>query len=254
MRDLKFSRRGTYPLNKAFTLAEVLITLGVIGVVAAMTLPSVITNYKEKETVVRLKKAYSIISNAYTLILEKYDDPSNWGLTKDNYSSIATNYFAENMKNVQICSNDGKECFVNIFRKDMRNNPTTQRLNSKKGIITPDGIVIGFTIQDEQQLSECIYLQYCFNAVVDINGDKGPNRWGVDTFIFHVKKDKIVPRGMKNTSAESTSTCSTDSDGHIGWFNGSGCTAWVLYNENMDYLKCINGNQNYCNTRYYYFK
>ncbi len=48
-----------------FTLAEVLITLGIIGVVAALTMPSVINNYKEKETIAKLKKTYSVLSQAY---------------------------------------------------------------------------------------------------------------------------------------------------------------------------------------------
>ena len=43
-------------MKKAFTLAEVLITLGIIGVVAAMTMPSLIQNYKERETVSKVKK------------------------------------------------------------------------------------------------------------------------------------------------------------------------------------------------------
>ena len=56
----------TYSLHKkaAFTLAEVLITLGIIGVVAAMTMPSLIQNYQKKQTAVRLEKFYSIMSQA----------------------------------------------------------------------------------------------------------------------------------------------------------------------------------------------
>ena len=45
----------------AFTLAEVLITLGIIGVVAAMTMPSLIVNYQKQQTVTRLKKSYNIL-------------------------------------------------------------------------------------------------------------------------------------------------------------------------------------------------
>ena len=48
----------------AFTLAEVLITLGIIGVVAAMTMPSLIQNYQKKQTAVRLERFYSIMSQA----------------------------------------------------------------------------------------------------------------------------------------------------------------------------------------------
>ncbi len=48
----------------AFTLAEVLITLGIIGVVAAMTMPSLVVNYQKKQTAVRLKRFYSIMNQA----------------------------------------------------------------------------------------------------------------------------------------------------------------------------------------------
>ena len=48
----------------AFTLAEVLITLGIIGVVAAFTLPNLIANYKKNSTVEQLKVAYSTLNQA----------------------------------------------------------------------------------------------------------------------------------------------------------------------------------------------
>ena len=50
-----------------FTLAEVLITLGIIGVVAAMTMPILYTNIQKKTTVAKLQKAYSEIANAAKL-------------------------------------------------------------------------------------------------------------------------------------------------------------------------------------------
>lgn len=46
-------------LKRAFTLAEVLITIGVIGVVAAITIPSLVTSYQKRMTVNRLKGSYS---------------------------------------------------------------------------------------------------------------------------------------------------------------------------------------------------
>ena len=48
----------------AFTLAEVLITLGIIGVVSAMTIPSVVQKQREKETIAKLRVAQSILTNA----------------------------------------------------------------------------------------------------------------------------------------------------------------------------------------------
>ena len=56
--------------DSAFTLAEVLITLGIIGIVAAMTLPSVIVNYQKQEALTRLKKSYTTVANAFSFPLE----------------------------------------------------------------------------------------------------------------------------------------------------------------------------------------
>ena len=52
------------PENNAFTLAEVLITLGIIGVVASMTLPALINQTRAKELQTGLKKAYSVLQTA----------------------------------------------------------------------------------------------------------------------------------------------------------------------------------------------
>lgn len=59
----------------AFTLAEVLITLGIIGIVAAMTIPTLTQRYREKVLINRLKDTYSIFSQAYKLAVNEYDSP-----------------------------------------------------------------------------------------------------------------------------------------------------------------------------------
>ena len=53
--------------KKAFTLAEVLITLGIIGVVATMTIPTLLTNHQKKQTAIKLQKAYAEIYQALKL-------------------------------------------------------------------------------------------------------------------------------------------------------------------------------------------
>lgn len=55
-------------MKKAFTLAEVLITLGIIGVVAAMTMPTLIQNYQKKVWAIQLKKSVNIIQNSIKMI------------------------------------------------------------------------------------------------------------------------------------------------------------------------------------------
>ena len=84
--------------SPGFTLAEVLITLGIIGVVAAMTLPSVILNYQKKVTVNRLKQAYSTISQALVMAQKDHGDISGWdiasGLTSLDQVDVSLNNFA----------------------------------------------------------------------------------------------------------------------------------------------------------------
>ena len=65
----------------AFTLAEVLITLGIIGVVAAMTMPILIQKYNNKITETRLAKFYSMYNQAIRLATIEYGDPSSWNFT-----------------------------------------------------------------------------------------------------------------------------------------------------------------------------
>ena len=68
---------------KAFTLAEVLITLGIIGVVAAMTIPTLIQNSFEKKVVSQLKETQSIISQTVRMAEEEYGDIEGWELKQD---------------------------------------------------------------------------------------------------------------------------------------------------------------------------
>jgi prepilin-type N-terminal cleavage/methylation domain-containing protein len=77
-------------MKKAFTLAEVLITLGVIGVIATMTLPALIANSRKKETSVKLKKFYSTMEQAIRLSQIDNGDMSGWDVpdTQNNKQQI----------------------------------------------------------------------------------------------------------------------------------------------------------------------
>ena len=76
--------------NRAFTLAEVLITLGIIGIIAAMTLPSIIASYRRKVVVLRLKRTYSVLSQAFERSKADFGDPSGWELS--GYNESIDNY------------------------------------------------------------------------------------------------------------------------------------------------------------------
>src|SRR5699024_10510594 len=75
--NVKFMLRSKN-YQAAFTLAEVLVTLGLIGIVAAMTLPSLIGNYQKKQTAIRLKEAYSLLNQAIQQSELKNGEINSW--------------------------------------------------------------------------------------------------------------------------------------------------------------------------------
>ncbi len=89
--------------HKAFTLAEVLITLGIIGIVAAMTLPSVIGNAQKEATAAKVHKFYNTINNALQLAIVEHGDVENWmgepkDLTYEENLEFLQRYFLKHIK------------------------------------------------------------------------------------------------------------------------------------------------------------
>ena len=216
----------------AFTLAELLITLGIIGVVAAMTMPSLIQNYQEKATVTKLKKCYSLVSQAYVSILND-EGGSDTLQAGDDLEMMEK--FGKYLKYQKTCGRN-KGCFPNVTYKSVTGNgyskwedDTTDR---SRAVLT-DGTLIMFNKSAMWGGNEGNYLYA--QIYVDINGFKGPNQLGRDFFYFYINPEKIVPAGAKaleekNEDQKFTKNCIQQ--------NGYACAAWVIYNENMDYLHC----------------
>ena len=216
----------------AFTLAEVLITLGIIGVVAAMTMPSLIQNYQEKATVTKLKKCYSLVSQAYVSILND-EGGSDTLQAGDDLEMMEK--FGKYLKYQKTCGRN-KGCFPNVTYKSVTGNGyskwedyTTDR---SRAILT-DGTLIMFNFNALKNNSDNFYAQ----IYVDINGFKGPNQLGRDFFYFYINPEKIVPGGAKVLE---TIFPDQKFDENCIQQNGYACAAWVIYNENMDYLHCKN--------------
>lgn len=100
-------------MKKAFTLAEVLITLGIIGVVAALTMPMLIGHFEKTTTATKLKKFYSVMAQATDKAMSENGDWSTWDYSlsaKDFFNK----YYASNLKVVKtMCkfsNRDFQEC------------------------------------------------------------------------------------------------------------------------------------------------
>ena len=183
---------NTYKIPRtAFTLAEVLITLGIIGIVAAMTMPPLISNHKKQEYVTRLKKVYSILIQDIELSKVEYGDIQNWDWNL-NTTNFIDRYI---LKNLQIMNNCKTEngCWNTINGiYSLTGNYLAVNMNniSYYKVRLSDGTYLGFQKQDNTHM----------HMFVDLNGNTRPDKYGVDCYIMTLTKDAFTDDYHKITS------------------------------------------------------
>ena len=227
-----------------FTLAEVLITLGIIGVVAAMTLPSLIQKQTEKATVAKVKKAYSVLQQAFIRATQENSTPDIWDMMSsqyDNPSIVFADKFVPYMNVIVNCIGSDSIFVKKNCTKVLYTSTTYSSFRTGDGstfIFQNYTDVCNWGAGNTPSLKKI-----CGSIFVDINGVNGPNIMGKDIFEFWLTTNGVFPTGTKDdTRKPMKEYCNSErvfGQNYNNWFaNGSACTAWVLYNENMDYLRC----------------
>ena len=194
--DTVFSRfTSPFSLNRkaAFTLAEVLITLGIIGVVAALTLSNLIANYQKKQTVQQLKTAYSLLSQAVEQSISENGEIDDWDYTL-NTNTFNETYILPYLKIVKKC--DGGKC----IKTDNFNG--YYELNGNKYTRISGSYVLAngmFLMTDYPERGFLVYM-------IDLNGNKKPNIMGKDIFAFYLLNHQSpnsaeYRNGLKNIQA-----------------------------------------------------
>ena len=178
-------------MKKGFTLAEVLITLGIIGVVAAITMPTLIANYQKHVTVNRLKETYSILYQAIRMsetengLLETWEIPNSNGFNANTYTygkAFFEQYLKPYIKVSKECKYLSNECWADEYIRlnGEINTNTSASSNKTYGMVLANGSVIGFFPRGT----------FC-EIYVDLNGKKGPNKSGKDIFDILIAKTSI---------------------------------------------------------------
>ena len=217
-----------------------------------MTLPALVGRYQEKVAIARLKKAYSALSQVYLSVTNDYGYPDEWDVMQpeegDNippmtftYYNILKNY----IKKLRICSATNCRPLYKMLNGAQDGN-SGYRVASFPMILA-DGTYIRLNNDDKNGAFSCdtnrgdtkALQSLCSEVFVDINGSQKPNTFGRDVFIFYWTKAGLVPAGTPEDKSHLSfkSTCSNSSAAD---YSGYGCAAWVLSNENMDYLHCDN--------------
>lgn len=183
--DNKIKRTG-------FTLAEVLITLGIIGVVAAMTMPSLVASYQKKSYAARVKQSYSQLSQAIKLSEVQNGDIKDWDLelssdALENTKLVLQKYILPYFNGAELCENP--ESIATIKRCGNRVSVSSYNflLNNGVSVSAVAGGKIYAGIQG-----------FILAITMDVDGPKGKNILGHDRFYFFVTEKGVAPFGMKD--------------------------------------------------------
>ena len=231
-----------YSGSFAFTLAETLITIGMIGVIAALTLPTLMNSTNDKETVARVKKVRATVNEAYGRAYAKYGPINTWFTADDiadtSFKKRAVRIGQRMSEFLQVekdCNTTLSGCFASGNVKYLGGGNSTDEINSSSlyyKMILSDGTSLAFSGWPGTYDGKPYYY-----VIFDIDGPiKGKNTAGIDNFNLWVFDSGVT------TKAEGTHDLSSCKAGATRI-----CTDWVIMYDNLDYLhidssgKCPNG-------------
>ena len=153
--------------------------MGIIGVVSAMTVPTLMQNYQKKSYVTQLHKVYNELNQA----LLQYQTDNNAVNIKEaglNSTSAYNDFQKKYFKVVQDCGSDSEPCFADSYRKisGVDSNFTC----TSNCMVIASGVSIGCRIGSNN------IVQF----VVDVNGTKGPNIYGRDAFSLYLYSNGVI--------------------------------------------------------------
>lgn len=211
-------------LSKGFTLTEVLITLGIIGIIAAMTLPTVVKKYKEKQTIAQIKYSLNILNNAFRLAIADHGDMRDWKYIDNleeptNRKIFIDKYLIPYVKGAKVSSQESYDCNGLGY-------PTTSPPRQ------PNGNITGMT-------SKTFYPITLLNGIffyaastdnngnmtidVDLNGTNPPNIFGYDLFVFILEREKNSVYAVGHNYENPMTSCTKG--------NAWSCAAAIIKNE-----------------------
>lgn len=220
--------------KKGFTLAEVLITLSIIGIVAALTVPSLVKDFKETQYKIAWKKAFSMVSQAgLALAAEHGGDLAEVYPSEKRASENAitirrdlARYLGGYLKTCNSCDQSKKICFPDhkpLNKHSGSVHGSCSGNGSGVSAILKNGMSINITDPDPACGTAPNWI--CFGIQIDVNGTKGPNIIGKDMFELSINRNGIVrPTGWTKTNNQILTEWSGCHSGGLGWY----CSAWYL--------------------------
>ena len=179
--------------NSSFTLAEVLITLVIIGIIAAISVPVLINKYEKHQTAVKLKKVYSELSQAVSLAKVYHGNKETWDFSINKPIEFFDKYMVPFVKISESKMSEIRREGINYrnLKGDIELNMMAMSDNAKILTLVSGEQIIMATSSSYSEEEQSEIARY--TILVDINGSKGPNKFGRDTFFFSITPIGIVP-------------------------------------------------------------
>lgn len=215
-----------------FSLAEVLITIGVIGVVSAMAIPTLIQNIRERETVAKLQATHSILTQAVRLAEQESGGASGWvsGYTTSQDALSIAEYLKPHLKILQDCGirDTDQVCIRREYKRRNGGNHDVRYATDTRyyKIILMNGTSVWWKSTDSEERRSGAFIEF----FIDTNGEKLPNQWGSDLFVFSYEDETLKPWGAPKSYYPYTTSCLPKTS------TGYGCAYYVIQNGNLDYL------------------
>lgn len=196
-------------MNKGFTLSEILITLGIVGIVAVLTVPGVMRNYQNRLYTAQLEKIYAQLSDAAQAIMTDehvdnfYETTAGGALNEECMTNgnctQGIGYFYNNyLKTVKKnCSSGDDKC---VFTDN-----TTYKTIGGNSL---NGLSGRYCVQTITGASVCGSYNpnnKCISMIIDVNGTAQPNVAGRDLFAMDMHKNGSI--------SDYSSGCSDNSKG-----------------------------------------
>lgn len=181
----------------AFTLAEVLITLLIIGVVSSLVVPNLINDIQDQQYKVAFKKAYADVNQATNSVL--MDNAGTFlGMCTDWDHNCLANKFLNYFNYSKYCPS-GTTLGVCWFNNDQSskflNGTGITSWGNSTGFILTNGVFIKLDYFSSQCNNSGWGSPDCGGINIDVNGFNKPNIVGKDIFYIHIKPNRLVPRG-----------------------------------------------------------
>ena len=222
-----------------FTLSEILITLGIIGIVSALTIPGLITKIQDNRNSALLKEDYSILQQ---MMISANEDGAIGTLDKsndmDSMRKWFDTYFLPYIKTAHVCYNE-----AGCWNKNVK---TSSGKSYASGPSSCGGSTISFILNNGSFICMDDFNDTRFGVklkntsiglIIDVNGNKKPNIIGKDVFTAVFKDDKLLPGGYDMSKEQIDQNCSEKCSGN---YCGTYCLTKVI---NQGFKLPVMGNE-----------